>query len=243
MRALVALMLLSGVALADEAMDKARIHLQAGIAYYDEARYDEAVREMEAAYRLKPVADLQYNLAECYERLGRPTEAVAAYKKYLDTKPGADDRGLIESRIKNLQARGESGAAPHEKVVLKTIVVYRELPPPPGRVARWAAWGALALGLGGLAAGIAGTVQAAKAANDVASTANPAMPAPFDGPARDAQTRLDTFTVVAGIGYGVAALGAGACAGLYLLGNKIDREAKKAQLSFGLGSVSVRGRF
>jgi len=244
----VALLLVGGAARADELMDKARVHSQAGIAYYDEARYDEAAREIEAAYRIKPLPELQYNLAECYERLGKPADAAAAYQKYLDGKPGAEDRPAVEARIKNLKARGESGASTAgQKVVLKTIVVYRELPPPPGRAARGAAYGAGVLGLAGLAVGILGTVQAVSASNDVTHAANPATPPSFDGKPRDSQTRLDTFTVVAAVGYSVAMLGAGAFAGLYLIGGKIDREAKKVQLSAGIApgaaSLALTGRF
>src|SRR3954469_17750121 len=77
----------------DDKTERARIHLKAGIAYYDEARYDDAVREMEAAYELKPLPDLQYNLAQCYERLGRWDAAARSYEIYLQSQP--DDRKLV----------------------------------------------------------------------------------------------------------------------------------------------------
>src|SRR5262245_60052066 len=50
-------------------LDEARAHLRAGERFYDEARYDEAAREMEAAYAIRAAPDLQYNIAQCYERL------------------------------------------------------------------------------------------------------------------------------------------------------------------------------
>src|SRR4051812_39428724 len=103
---------------ADEEFERARAHASAGIADYAEARYEDAAHEMEAAYRIKPLADLQYNLAECYERLNRPAEAADAYQRYLDGKAGADDRSTIQHRIENLRARGTSGATLRERVVL-----------------------------------------------------------------------------------------------------------------------------
>src|SRR3954470_21191590 len=116
----------------DDKTERARIHLKAAIAYYDEARYEDAAREMEAAYQLKPLPDLQYNLAQCYERLGRYTDAARAYETYLTANTGAADRKLVETRIANLRERAAATAAgsqaplppPSEKVVFKTIVVY-----------------------------------------------------------------------------------------------------------------------
>ena len=138
----------------DADTQRARSHLRAGIAYYDEAKYDDALREMETAYRLRPLADLQYNIAQCYERLGRAREAAVAYGKYLDGKPAAEDREEVRARVRNLEARAEKETAgtggpqivEREKIVLKEVVVYKEAPPRPGRAAR-----GVAIGLGALA--------------------------------------------------------------------------------------------
>src|SRR5438874_4555154 len=115
-RIILALLLLLGSArLAraeqDPKTERARIHLKAAIAYYDEARYEDAAREMEAAYALKPLPDLQYNLAQCYERLGRYTDAATAYQTYLKANAGANDRKLVETRIANLRERAAATAA------------------------------------------------------------------------------------------------------------------------------------
>src|SRR5215212_5092034 len=110
--AVVLAIVLSTIAVAARAQDdkteRARIHLKAGIAYYDEARYDDAAREMEAAYQLKPLPDLQYNLAQCYERLGRWDAAATAYDIYL--KSGPDDRALVATRVANLRERARAAA-------------------------------------------------------------------------------------------------------------------------------------
>src|SRR4051794_4668826 len=160
----------------DDKTERARIHLKAAIAYYDEARYEDAAREMEAAYALKPVPDLQYNLAQCYERLGRYNDAAGAYETYLRANSGAPDRKLVETRVANLRERAaavRSGSqvppppATGEKVVFKTIVIYKEAPPKPGRGVRYVAYGLGAVALGAAGSGIAFAVLASKEAETV----------------------------------------------------------------------------
>jgi tetratricopeptide (TPR) repeat protein len=212
----------------DEKTERARIHLKAGIAYYDEARYDDAVREMEAAYQLKPLPDLQYNLAQCYERLGRWDDAARAYEVYLQSAP--EDGKLVQTRIANLRQHAAAATPPplppKEKVVFKTLVVYREKPPLPGRGVRVAAYGVGVLGLGALASGIAFAVLAAKEADAVTRGGSTEMPPLFD-PA--GQNRGQADEIAAGVSFGVAGLCAGGAIGLYLYGRKLDREALRAQ--------------
>ena len=69
----------------------------------------------------------------------------------------------------------------------------------------------------------------------------------FDGPARDAQKAGQTDVIVSGVSFGLAALCAGGAIGLYLLGNKIDKEAPKLTMAPSLsptgGGFVVAGRF
>jgi tetratricopeptide (TPR) repeat protein len=229
----------------EDKTERARIHLKAAIAYYDEARYDDAAREMEAAYALKPLPDLQYNLAQCYERLGRYEDAAKAYETYLHASPSAPDRKLVNTRIENLRERAKAvaagvaqGPAPPpatEKVVFKTIVVYKERPAPPGRGVRYAAVGVGILGLGALASGIAFSVLATQAANTVTIGGNVLNPPTFDGKPRDTQENGKTYPIIAGVSYGVAGLCALGGVGLYLLARKIDKDAPKYSLAPSLG--------
>jgi tetratricopeptide (TPR) repeat protein len=232
--AIVVVMLAAAAARADdEKTERARIHLKAGIAYYDEARYDDAVREMEAAYQLKSLPDLQYDLAQCYERLGRWDDAATSYEIYL--KSGPEDRKLVATRIANLRERARAAAAgapapaapPVEKVVFKTLVVYRDKPPLPGRGVRVAAYGVGALALGALASGIAFAVLASKEADQVTNGGSTITAPPFDGSARDAQSRGQTDVIASGVSFGIAGLCAGGAIGLYLYGHKLDREFSK----------------
>lgn len=229
----------------DPAVERARVHVTAGISYYDEARYDDAVREMETAYALKPLADLQYNIAQCYERLAKLDAAVAAYRKYLDGKKDSPDRPIVEKRIENLTERAREAREaqkppapppPTEKVVMKTIVIYRETPPAPGRGARFAAYGLGVLAVGALASGITFSVLGKKSADDVSTGGSLTAPVLFDGPARDAQASVRADQIAAGVSYGVAGVAAVGAVGLYLLGARIDREAPKLTLAPSLGT-------
>jgi tetratricopeptide (TPR) repeat protein len=239
-----AVILLTSVAHAqlDEKTERARAHVKAAIAYYDEGRYEDAAREMSVAYELKPLPDLQYNLAQCYERLGRYEDAARAYELYLKDRPDAPDRRQIGARVESLRERARAQAAgqavappPTEKVVLKTIVVYKTLPPPPGRAARWAAYGLGVLGLAGLATGIAYAVLAAEAASDVTHGGDPANPMPFDGPARAKQENGQTYPIISGVSFGIGGLAVAGAVALYLIGNKIDRETPKLTLAPAFG--------
>jgi tetratricopeptide (TPR) repeat protein len=244
----------AGAQAPDEKTEKARIHVRAAIAYYDEGRYEDAAREMQVAYDLKPVPDLQYNLAQCYERLNKLDEAAGAYEKYLAGRPDALDAKQVKARIENLRERARAEAEgketppapPVEKVVFKTIVVYKEKPPKPGRAARGAAYGLGVLGLGSLAAGIACAVLAKQAADQVTTGGDPAMPADF----RDlvaTQEAGKTYPIISGVTFALGGLALGGAVALYLVGNKIDREQPKVTWapSFGPGGggLLVKGRF
>jgi tetratricopeptide (TPR) repeat protein len=228
---------LSSVARAeiDENSERARAHVKAAIAYYDEAKYEDAAREMNAAYQLKQLADLQYNLAQCYERLGRLDEAVKAYETYLAGKADAPDRNAIMLRMENLRERAKAQAAgqaapppPVEKVVLKTIIVYKEVPPPPGRVARATAYGLWVVAAAGAAVGIAYAVLASQASDSVTKGGNVGMPPTFD-PAKQDSGKTDVIIEGVGFGIGAAALVGGI--GLWFAARKLDREAPKLTLA------------
>lgn len=246
MRGLIVVMAVGrAVSAADADVERAHVHSQAGIEYYNEARYEEAAREFDAAFRLKALPELQYDLAQCYERMGKPDEAAQAYQRYLDGKKDSPDREVVLKRIENLRARKEP--PPKEKVVLKTIVVYRNLPPPPGRTARYAAYGIGVVALGALAGGIATAVLAKQSADDVKSGANTANPPTFDGAPRDSQSAGRTYVIASGVCFGVAALGAAGAIALWFQGKKIDREAKRFTLAPALspsgGALFASGRF
>src|SRR5213080_2085242 len=98
MRLALLLMLLDLPARAAASDDEAaRVHFLSGQAYYDQANYDDALREFAEAYRISQKPALLYNLALCHERLDHYAEAVDALKAYLQKTPEANDRGQVEA--------------------------------------------------------------------------------------------------------------------------------------------------
>jgi len=89
----------------------ARTHYEAGSSYYQQGRYDDALREFEEAYRLSSEARkavLLYNIGLAHERLGHLTEAIDALRRYLEGSPNADDAEIVNERMRTLQARLDS---------------------------------------------------------------------------------------------------------------------------------------
>ncbi len=225
----------------------ARVHVQAGIAHFGDGHYDDALREMETARRLHPSPELDYNVAQCLERLGRLDEALAAYRGYVRDRGRAADVHDVEAHIVELERRLAQTAAPTrappevvKEVVFKTIVVYRDAPPLPGRGARWAAIGLTVLGAGALAAFIGTLVVAQRDLDRVSSGGSVDAPIVFDGALRDAENNQRSLQIASWVSLGVAALSFAGAGGLFALGRKIDREAPK--LTFApLGPARTAG--
>jgi hypothetical protein len=142
----------------------ARAHFLSGQAYYDQANYDDALREFQEAYRVSKRPALLYNLALCHERLGHLDEAVAALESYLAEDRTATDRASVESRIRNLKKTiserpppapaPRPAAAPAAAVAAPPLAPKPATPPRRRRVATWVV-GALSLGMyaGGVVSG------------------------------------------------------------------------------------------
>lgn len=93
-----------------EVTQQAKLHFRRGTELYRQARYREAIVEFEVAYRLRPHGVIQYNLAQCHERLGDLAAALGAYHEYLRAVPDAEDRATVNAAMSNLAARlGASG--------------------------------------------------------------------------------------------------------------------------------------
>ena len=64
-------------------IEAAKAHFAAGSAYYEQANYQDALKEFNEALRLSKRNDLLYNIAMCYERLNQLDNAIAALQRYL----------------------------------------------------------------------------------------------------------------------------------------------------------------
>lgn len=81
----------------------AKEHYARGTSYYDLGRYDDAIKEFEAAYQLKNDPAFLYNLAQSYRLAGNEERALHFYKTYLRYVPKAPKRAEIEERIAALE--------------------------------------------------------------------------------------------------------------------------------------------
>lgn len=89
----------------DDDVDRARRHYQAGSAYFEVGKFDDAVREFRISYGLSRRPDLLYNIGKAYLRKGDAARASAAFQEYLQARPDSIDRPGIELMLVDLQAR------------------------------------------------------------------------------------------------------------------------------------------
>jgi tetratricopeptide (TPR) repeat protein len=77
-------------------------HYDAALAFYQQARYPEAIAEFEVAYGIDAQPLLLFNIGQAYRKGGRPAEALAKYREYLDKDPSAE-RNKIDDLIRDVQ--------------------------------------------------------------------------------------------------------------------------------------------
>ncbi|HET6584083.1 MAG TPA: tetratricopeptide repeat protein [Nannocystaceae bacterium] len=92
-------------------LERAMEAFQRGSQNYNEAQYQQALRDFLEAASLYASPDFQYNIGLCYEKLDKPEEAIAAFETYLKTKPEAADRANVEDRIERLRGMAEQRRA------------------------------------------------------------------------------------------------------------------------------------
>jgi tetratricopeptide (TPR) repeat protein len=94
-----------------QAMDaEARQHFQLGRTFYDSGRFQQAVEEFEAAYKLSGRPQLLYNVYVAQRDVGELQEAVDALRAYLDQVPDAPDRVNLKARLESLEAQAKRQA-------------------------------------------------------------------------------------------------------------------------------------
>jgi tetratricopeptide (TPR) repeat protein len=104
MRGLILVIALSAVAYADP-IDEARQHFQEGLRFYDQGKWADAVGEFEAAKKLHPSAQLDYNIARAYDRMGDWQHALDGYRRYIDAEAFAADASAVRTRIEELKLK------------------------------------------------------------------------------------------------------------------------------------------
>jgi hypothetical protein len=94
----------AGPARADDAAE-AKVHYREAVRLYRAQKYREAIGEFENAYRKKPHGNIQFNLAQCREKLGEWPAALRGYHDYLREVPDATDRATVAAYIRRLEGK------------------------------------------------------------------------------------------------------------------------------------------
>ena len=93
----------------DDDTTRARAEFQHGVEFFQNSDFQRALDAFQEAYRLAPHASVRLNIANCYESLSRPVEALFHFEHYLSEAdhPAAAQRREIEASIRRL--RGQIG--------------------------------------------------------------------------------------------------------------------------------------
>jgi hypothetical protein len=84
----------------------ARQLFQTGVTDYEAGHYNEALAEFQEAYRRKPHPLVLVNIANCYDKLNRPVEALEQFEAFLATAEGTpQQRQEIRGAIAELQKK------------------------------------------------------------------------------------------------------------------------------------------
>lgn len=112
-RVAIALALLCGPAVADEAQEQ---HRQLGAALFASERYEDALREYEAAWAASPDPALAAEIGRTHQRLGHTADALTWYRRFLAGPAIADDtvRAEVTREAERLTAlmREQEGPTP-----------------------------------------------------------------------------------------------------------------------------------
>ncbi len=99
---------------ADDTMNQAKMHFEAGKNAYNAGDYQNAIKEFKAAEALRPSPILDYNIALANEKLAKKRVAVKYYKRYLEGMPNATNRATVEASIAALEREISSQPAQPE---------------------------------------------------------------------------------------------------------------------------------
>jgi len=72
---------------ADARSDRAKAIFAEGNQHFNLGEFAPALEKYKTAYRIKPLAAFQFNIAQCHRKLGQYKEAIAMYQNYLTGVP------------------------------------------------------------------------------------------------------------------------------------------------------------
>lgn len=88
---------------------QARAAFERGVGLFDDGSFQEALTSFQEAYRLRPHPSVRVNMANCYEELGRPMEAIQHFERFLLEAESARPAQIREVRATVARLRGSVG--------------------------------------------------------------------------------------------------------------------------------------
>jgi hypothetical protein len=83
---------------------QAKAEFEKGVAAYDAGHYEDALASFQEAFRIRPHPLVRVNIANCYDKLGRPLEALFHFQQFIDADVGsAEQRKEVQSAVERLR--------------------------------------------------------------------------------------------------------------------------------------------
>lgn len=90
----------------------ARNEWKQGATAYEKGHFDVAIQRFEKAYELDPSPIYLFNLGQAYRKKGDAPHALENLRAYLEKKPDAPNRALVEDLIRELEPKVAPSPAP-----------------------------------------------------------------------------------------------------------------------------------
>jgi hypothetical protein len=97
---LATLALVAGTAAAGPKQQQAKKHIEKATQLHGEGKFDEALVELNAAYKLDPKPDLLFAIGQVHSKMGHCTEAAEYFHKFAKAKKKKDIDNVVEEAIK-----------------------------------------------------------------------------------------------------------------------------------------------
>ena len=222
-------------------------HYRRGLRAFDERRYDEAITSFRAAFELTKLPGFLFNIALAQRKSRNCAEALATYERYLQLKPNAHNRAVVERHVAEMrrcvarrraaQASMKTGAASPAPSVRP--VPRQPDPRQPREPRRRSLWPPLLIGGLGLAAGAAGAVLMVDALSTHGDLSDDCAPSCDRSRWEGAQTRHRVGVVLVVAGSAAVATGVT----LLLWQTLGSREPETMAVVPTLGGLTVRVRY
>ena len=109
----------------DDRALQAKQHYETGMAHFQLEEYDRAITEWEAGFRIKPVPQFLYNIAQAYRLSKQYEKSASFYRKYLNMDPKAPNKAEVDRHLLTLnklldQQKAASSAPPTQPIATDT---------------------------------------------------------------------------------------------------------------------------